>query len=430
MPASNSIPRNGNLTVGRNTASSYRELVRIRPTPYPISAPTSPTRQSSISPRRNTIRHSSYLTPSPPKSKRSHQANFSDRFIPNPSSPVSLRHILSSPSPRDLNRDGSQSPTNPQLHSPGKHPEWPNSYDDTLHSHRLASALEIPISPRLLHFQSRSPSPTRSPSPPAAAHEYLNDLLDPPSLVRQVHRKRAVPPDAYRVLDAPDLRDDYYSQPLTWSSQGDLAVALGPSIFLWNPEGGVRSLPMETFRDITSVTFNSTGDIIAIGMEDGSVALQGPKDECPRVIISPISRGSVGALSWRPTPSLSLQSDKLEEILIIGTVDGVVVLLRVTWELTGSHHGNVQEMLARWDNVHNDQVCGIAWSKDGLAFATGANDNKVCTYEVPMGTLGDGNRWEKKFEWTHDAAIKGLAFKSGKGGILAAGKHLLSLRFI
>ena len=207
-------------------------------------------------------------------------------------------------------------------------------------------------------------------------------------------------------------------------------MALGPSIFLWNPEGGVRSLPMETFRDITSVTFNSTGDIIAIGMEDGSVALQGPKDECPRVIISPISRGSVGALSWRPTPSLSLQSDKLEEILIIGTVDGVVVLLRVTWELTGSHHGNVQEMLARWDNIHNDQVCGIAWSKDGLAFATGANDNKVCTYEVPMGTLGDGNRWEKKFEWTHDAAIKGLAFKSGKGGILAAGKHLLSLRFI
>ena len=405
-----------NRTVGRNTASSYRDLVRIRPSPYPLSAPTSPTRQTS--PRRTPGK--SRRSPSPPKRPHSRpQAQFSDRFIPHSSSPVSLRHILSSPPPRTHHRDGSQSPTNPQLHSPGKEPEWPNSFDDTLHAHRLASALELPISPKLLSFTSQPSSPTRSPSPPIGT-DYFTELLDPPALVKQAQRKRSVPPEAYRVLDAPELRDDYYAQQLSWSTEGELAVALGPCVFLWNPADGVRSLQLENRRDVTNVVFNSTGEILAVGLEDGGIWLQGPEDEDPRVYIAPISPGAIGALAWRPTP-LSLQSDnKLEETLSIGTATGAVVLLLVVWDRANSS-AEVKEIIARWDNIHNDQICGIAWSKDGLSFATGANDNKVCTYEVPMGAIGVQSSWEKKFEWIHDAAVKGLAFKSGKGGILAAG---------
>lgn len=74
-----------------------------------------------------------------------------------------------------------------------------------------------------------------------------------------------------------------------------------------------------------------------------------------------------------------------------------------------------------WDKIHDDQICGIAWSNDGLSFATGANDNKVCTFEIPMGVIGVAPKWEKKFQWVHDAAVKALAYKSGKGGVLAAG---------
>jgi hypothetical protein len=400
-----------NRTVGRNTASNYRDLIRLRPSPYPLSAPTSPTRQTS--PRRTT--RQSNRSPSPPK-RYARQALFSDRFIPQSSSPVSLRHILSSPPPR-LQRDGSQSPTNPQLHSPGKQPEWPNAYDDTLHSHRLALALEIPISPKLLSF-SQPPSPTQSPSPPLT----FTEIFDPPALAKQAQRKRLVPPEAYRVLDAPDLRDDYYAQPLSWSSVGELVVALGPSVFLWNSDCGVRSLPLENHRDVTNVVFNSTGDIIAIGLEDGGILLQGPKDPVARVYIAPISPGTIGALAWRPT-TLSLRSDGiLEEVLSVGTATGVVILLSVTWD-PNSSFGKIEDMIARWDDIHDDQICGIAWSKDGLAFATGANDNKVCIYEIPLGTIRVHSHWEKKFEWRHNAAVKALAFKAGKGGILAAGRQ-------
>ena len=277
-----------NRTVGRNTSSSYRDFLRIRPTPYPLTTPSSPTSRPRYSRR----------SLSPPKRKSS--PSHSDRFIPY-SSPISLRHILSSPPPT-THRDGSQSPTNPQLSSPGKSPEWPNSYDDKIHSHRLASALDLPISPKLLNFHSQPTSPVHSPD-----HDKILPP-DPPSLVRKQQRTRHVPPDPYRILDAPELQDDYYAQPLSWSIRGCIAVALGMEVFLWHPDDGVTSLPLESVEDITSVAFNSTGDILAIAREDGSILLHCPTETSARILIAPIVSDSIGALSWRPSTRPSQQN--------------------------------------------------------------------------------------------------------------------------
>ena len=38
----------------------------------------------------------------------------------------------------------------------------------------------------------------------------------------------------YKVLDAPDLQDDFYLNLIDWSHQNLLAVGLGPSVYLWN----------------------------------------------------------------------------------------------------------------------------------------------------------------------------------------------------
>jgi len=335
--------------------------------------------------------------------------------------------MLSSPPP-NLHHEGSQSPTNPQLHAPGKSPEWPNSFDDTMHSYRLASALEIPISPKLLNFGTPPSSPQRS--PPTSPH--LGEGLfvapfDPPDLLRKQARKRAVPPDPFRILDAPELHDDYYAQPLSWSVDGTIAVALGMAVYLWKEtDQSVRSLSSDSVQDITSVAFNSTGDILAIAREDGSVLLQSPTERIPRIHIAPISQDAVGALSWRPSPNSNNSAEKqsvINEILVIGCFDGQVVLVDIVWYLE-EFHAKVSRK-GGWNDVHTDQICGIAWSNDGLSFATGANDNRVCLFEIPIGTLGMDNHWEKKREWFHQAAVKALAFKSGKGGILAAGSPFL-----
>lgn len=47
---------------------------------------------------------------------------------------------------------------------------------------------------------------------------------------------RAVSSSAERILDAPDLSDDFYLNLLDWSARNTLAVALGQSVYLWNAE--------------------------------------------------------------------------------------------------------------------------------------------------------------------------------------------------
>ncbi|KAI6786429.1 WD40 repeat-like protein, partial [Hortaea werneckii] len=49
---------------------------------------------------------------------------------------------------------------------------------------------------------------------------------------------RAVSKVPYKVLDAPDLADDFYLNLVDWGSSDILAVGLGPSVYLWNRETG------------------------------------------------------------------------------------------------------------------------------------------------------------------------------------------------
>lgn len=38
----------------------------------------------------------------------------------------------------------------------------------------------------------------------------------------------------FKVLDAPELQDDFYLNLVDWSSQNVLSVGLGTSVYLWS----------------------------------------------------------------------------------------------------------------------------------------------------------------------------------------------------
>jgi len=42
----------------------------------------------------------------------------------------------------------------------------------------------------------------------------------------------------YKVLDAPELADDFYLNLVDWGNSNVLAVGLGDSVYLWNSETG------------------------------------------------------------------------------------------------------------------------------------------------------------------------------------------------
>eukprot|EP01052_Picozoa_sp_SAG31_P032975 SAG31_NODE_3672_length_4001_cov_3.839313_2_plen_304_part_00 len=63
---------------------------------------------------------------------------------------------------------------------------------------------------------------------------------------RLQHRQISHTPE--KILDAPDLLDDYYLNLLDWSSKDVLAVALGQTVYLWNAKTGVSSKSLHSLR--------------------------------------------------------------------------------------------------------------------------------------------------------------------------------------
>jgi cell division cycle protein 20 (cofactor of APC complex) len=79
---------------------------------------------------------------------------------------------------------------------------------------------------------------------------------------------RHIPSAATRILDAPDLLDDYYLNLLSWSSTDVVAVALGPSVYLWNAKTGSTEelMSLEDENDyVSSIEWMPGGTNIALG---------------------------------------------------------------------------------------------------------------------------------------------------------------------
>ena len=63
-----------------------------------------------------------------------------------------------------------------------------------------------------------------------------------------------------RILDAPNLVDDFYLNLLEWGKSNILAVALGPEIYLWNGETSETSLLMSIVKDNNSLLNNNNNE--------------------------------------------------------------------------------------------------------------------------------------------------------------------------
>ena len=67
---------------------------------------------------------------------------------------------------------------------------------------------------------------------------------------------RAVSKVPYKVLDAPDLADDFYLNLVDWGSQNTLGVGLGSCVYMWNSSSGRVTKLCELNDDsVTSVSW-------------------------------------------------------------------------------------------------------------------------------------------------------------------------------
>lgn len=81
---------------------------------------------------------------------------------------------------------------------------------------------------------------------------------------------RFIPQFPEKILDAPDLVDDYYLNLLDWNQSNHLAVCLATTVYLWNSTTGEIQQLFDTENDndiVTSVQWMKGSPILAIGTQ-------------------------------------------------------------------------------------------------------------------------------------------------------------------
>lgn len=201
-----------------------------------------------------------------------------------------------------------------------------------------------------------------------------------------------------RILDAPDLMDDYYLNLLSWSSTNVLAVALAQSVYLWDAgKGSIAELmSVEESGDddyISSVAWvQEGGSHIAVGTASSAVQLWDV--EAGKQVRSMDGHAArVGALAWNG------------HVLTSGSRDTTIV----------HHDVRIQNHCVATLRQHTQEVCGLAWSPDGTYLASGANDNTLCIWDGVASTT------PKHVLTDHQAAVKALAWSPHERNLLASG---------
>jgi len=211
---------------------------------------------------------------------------------------------------------------------------------------------------------------------------------------------RHIPQAPERILDAPELVDDYYLNLIDWSSQNSIAVALGCTVYLWNAGTGAIDQLMQTDVEydeedyVTSVNWAPDGKHIAVGTNNAEVQIwDASRARKVRTLKGHDAR--VGALAWNGTQ------------LATGSRDTTVK----------THDVRIREHCTNTFTCHEQEVCGLKWSPSGTQLASGGNDNALHIYDAQ--SLSNGTYRHKLV--AHQAAVKALAWCPWQANVLASG---------
>lgn len=239
--------------------------------------------------------------------------------------------------------------------------------------------------------------------PPTAPEGHLNNLKilyssSKYDRAKKVTRHIAQVPE--RILDAPEILDDYYLNLLDWSANNQLAVALGGHLYLWNAgTGQITQLTEMEGQEayISSVSWVKEGNYLAVGTSEGAVELWDVIREKKLRTMTGHS-GRVGSLAWNL------------HILSSGSRSGHI------------HHHDVRVAQHQQGNMagHTQEVCGLKWSPDGSYLASGGNDNLLNIWACDPGSQIP--QTQPIYTLTHhQAAVKALAWCPWQPRLLASG---------
>lgn len=357
------------------------------------------------------------LNLSPPELSPSKRPVSGDRFIPVRSRPIlsSILGITENESRLSHKQISSPSSSLPRDPSPESHKEAV-TYSCLLRNEILGSDItDLPVpgtpsssdrkwgvsparkqsSPSILHFRSSLSRPSSGFSPNASSLSPLTPssqklLLSPKRVTRKISKT------PFKVLDAPELQDDYYLNLLDWSASNMLAVGLGTSVYLWNAANSQVNKLHDFHAEgdcVTSVSWAECGDTLCVGTRMGVVSIwdvQGAR----RVANYVRHVERVSSLAWNNSCVCSGSRDKSI----------------CQWDTRASSGEGPTRRLS----YHSQEVCGLRWSADKMHLASGGNDNRLLIWNE------HNNSPVHRFV-EHRAAIKAIAWSPHQYSLLATG---------
>jgi cell division cycle 20-like protein 1 (cofactor of APC complex) len=204
---------------------------------------------------------------------------------------------------------------------------------------------------------------------------------------------RKVSKSPYKILDAPNLMDDFYLNLVDWSSANQLIVGLGSCVYIWNALTCkvTKLTDLGLNNSVASVSTCQDGNLLVVGSNNGFINLW---DLSRQKVIRPLSGHTmrVGALAWNGSIVSSGSRDRFIYNRDIRAREDVIASL----------------------SSHKQEVCGLKWSFDQQQLSSGGNDNRLILWNL------HSNQPVYSFS-AHCAAVKAMAWSPHQHGLLASG---------
>jgi cell division cycle 20-like protein 1 (cofactor of APC complex) len=228
--------------------------------------------------------------------------------------------------------------------------------------------------------------------------DFLNFEIDDNDTTINYLKYKSIPKTAYKVLDAPNLRDDFYLHLVDWSKQDVVAVGLDNKLYTWNAKFSEVSFisDLEDYDNYySSLSYNVDGQLLISCANDGNIYIRDVEKSKNEKFCTKLSNGRICAISpMNLNPNIFSLGCK---DLVIKTID-----LRSKSNPILKYTG------------HSKEICGMKWSLDDKRLASGGDDNKLFIWDIRK------EEPEKKLS-SHTSAIKALDWSTYRFNYLLSG---------
>ena len=224
-----------------------------------------------------------------------------------------------------------------------------------------------------------------------------------------------------RVLDAPNLIDDFYLNILEWGKENIIAVALSDEIYLWNENKCQTSFLMEyenkkininnfsnsdNLNNISSLSFMNNGICLGVGLPDGTIQLWDINKKL-KIREFEAHEDRISCLSWN------------EYILSSGSKDKAIKNFDIR-----NKHPEISEI-----KKHSQEICSLKYSFEGDLLASGGNDNMAYIWDIRnlnnniyYFAINENSKLKPyAINNFHQAAVKAMSWCPWKRHVLATG---------